>query len=164
VNADSGEVDGGYVMDARTRVVTVAREGGRRLARYSGGDLLVKISPVDDGAPLTIIESGREIGEKAGPARHRHGFLEVFYVLQGSYDFEVEGRTVHLEAGGLVKVPPFTVHGFRSDGQGRSRILTVAIPGGLERFFEEATTAASGTEMTDELREIGRRHGIEFLV
>jgi mannose-6-phosphate isomerase-like protein (cupin superfamily) len=151
-------------MDGNTDMIVLGPEGGRRLERYTGGDLLIKISPVDDGAPLTIVESGRELGEKVGPARHRHPYLEVFYVLEGGYDFEVEGEKVHLAAGWIVKVPPLAIHAFKSDGQARSRLLTIAMPGGLERFFEEAATVPSGSEMTDELREIGRRHGIEFLV
>lgn len=150
-------------MNAGRNVVAVPPEGGRRLGRYSGGDLLVKISAKDDGAPLAIIESGREPGERAGPAPHRHGYLEIFYVLDGGYDFEVQGRNLHLETGGLVKIPPSVVHSFKSDGARRSRLLTIAIPGGLEEFFADAEHVAPTAEMTDELREIGRRHGIEFL-
>lgn len=151
-------------MTADQKVVVVPPDGGRRLGRYSGGELLVKISAKDDGAPLAIIESGREPGERGGPAPHRHGYLEIFYVLDGGYDFEVEGRSIHLETRGLVKIPPFVVHSFKSDGERRSRLLTMTIPSGLEEFFADAEQVAPTVEMTDELRQIGRRHGIEFLV
>jgi mannose-6-phosphate isomerase-like protein (cupin superfamily) len=151
-------------MDAPTGVVTVGPDGGRRLGRYTGGELLVKVPSGDNGAPITIIESRRELGEMAGPPRHRQEFLEIFYVVEGGYDFEVEGEHIHLSAGGLVQIPPLAAHSFKSDGRGRSRLLTIAIPGGLDRFFEEAAALGTGAEMTDELREVGRRHGIEFLV
>ena len=75
------------------------------------------------------------------PPLHRHAYRELFYVLEGSYEFTIE-RDGQLEtivggAGSSVAVPPDVPHTFRSASDGPARMLFVHQPAALEEFFEE---------------------------
>jgi quercetin dioxygenase-like cupin family protein len=76
-----------------------------------------------------------------GPPLHSHGYRELFYVLEGAYEFTVE-RDGELETilgtpGTTVAVPPNVPHTFKNAGEELGRLLFVHQPAGLESFFEE---------------------------
>lgn len=77
-----------------------------------------------------------EAPEGVGPPPHRHDFAEYFYVLEGKMTVEIEGESVEVSAGESVYIPPGAAHAPRSGG--RLRLLGVAIPAGIEQYFEEA--------------------------
>ncbi len=73
-----------------------------------------------------------------GPGPHVHReHQELFYVLEGRFDFLVGDRTVRAEAGAFVVVPPHVVHDFRNPGPGLARALGIVTPGGFDRYFEK---------------------------
>ncbi len=74
-----------------------------------------------------------------GSAPHvQHHEDEAFYVLEGEYEFLVEGLTLRGLAGSLLFVPRGNLHAHKNVGQGEGRMLVSQTPGGLhERFFEE---------------------------
>jgi mannose-6-phosphate isomerase-like protein (cupin superfamily) len=75
----------------------------------------------------------------SGPTPHvQHWEDESFYVLEGEYEFLVEGRTVRAGAGALLYVPRGNLHAHRNTGEGVGRMLVSHTPGGShERFLEE---------------------------
>jgi mannose-6-phosphate isomerase-like protein (cupin superfamily) len=74
----------------------------------------------------------------AGPRPHVHRtHEELFYVLEGEFDFLVGERTVRLGAGAFVAVPPGVAHDFRNPTGRPARWLGIACPGGLDRYFAE---------------------------
>jgi quercetin dioxygenase-like cupin family protein len=48
--------------------------------------------------------------------RHTHPGAEIIYVLEGSLEYEVAGKTVALKAGDVLFVPAGTVHAARNIG------------------------------------------------
>jgi quercetin dioxygenase-like cupin family protein len=76
-----------------------------------------------------------------GPPLHTHGYRELFYVLDGRFEFTIErdGELDTLEGtpGTAIHVPPNVPHTFRGAGEERGRLLFVHTPAGLEEFFEE---------------------------
>ena len=51
--------------------------------------------------------------------RHSHPGEEIIYVLEGVWEYEVEGKgTVTLEAGDVLFIPAGTVHGAKNVGSG----------------------------------------------
>jgi hypothetical protein len=59
-------------------------------------------------------------------------------VLEGEYEFLVEGRALRAGAGSLLYVPRGNLHAHRNTGEGVGRMLVSQTPGGShERFFEE---------------------------
>ena len=107
----------------------------------------------------------------SGPPPHvQHREDESLYVLEGEYEFLIEGRTIRASAGALIYVPKGTLHAHKNVGVGVGRLLATQTPGGLyERFIEEA-----GKQATDEatspptqgggLRDLGRLAaiGVEY--
>jgi mannose-6-phosphate isomerase-like protein (cupin superfamily) len=73
-----------------------------------------------------------------GPPPHWHKQTdEAFFVLDGTLRFEVDGETADVRAGGYARVPPGVVHRFSNPTEGPCRFLGLAIPGGIENYFEE---------------------------
>jgi quercetin dioxygenase-like cupin family protein len=76
-----------------------------------------------------------------GPPLHSHSYRELFYVLEGEYEFTFERqgelKTITGPAGTAVAVPPNVPHTFKNGTAGPARLLFVHQPAALEEFFEE---------------------------
>jgi mannose-6-phosphate isomerase-like protein (cupin superfamily) len=73
-----------------------------------------------------------------GPPPHWHKETdEAFFVLDGTLRFEVDGEATDVGAGGYARVPPGVVHRFSNPAGEPCRFLALAIPGGIENYFEE---------------------------
>ena len=102
----------------------------------------------------------------------QHREDESFYVLEGEYEFLVEGRTIRTGAGSLIYLPKGTLHAHKNVGEGVGRLLITQTPGGLyEHFFEEVGKAVDGEagplvfeEQQDMRRivQVAAEHGIEI--
>jgi mannose-6-phosphate isomerase-like protein (cupin superfamily) len=113
---------------------------GRVLRTPSGAGVVVKLSSAATGGALTVFETSRERGDARGPRTHSHtGMDETFYVVEGSYVFELDGHPFDAPAGSIVLLPRGTRHRFRSTGAADGRVLSFAAPGGIDAFFEEAS-------------------------
>jgi hypothetical protein len=73
---------------------------------------------------------------------HRHlNEDETIHIVEGTYEFVLEGRTRELGPGDTVHVPRGSVHGIRNVGEADGERVLVFHPAGLERFFLAAGTA-----------------------
>jgi quercetin dioxygenase-like cupin family protein len=81
-------------------------------------------------------------GEGAGPwtVPHLHrGFEESFFILDGTFYFNIGEEVTEATAGMYLLVPRDTKHAISAlDGGGR--FLTLMVPGGLEKMFFELGT------------------------
>jgi quercetin dioxygenase-like cupin family protein len=60
--------------------------------------------------------------------RHRHPGEEIIYVLEGSLEYEIEGRPrVTLEAGDVLFIPTGTIHSARNAGSVKAAELATYI-------------------------------------
>jgi len=80
--------------------------------------LRVCVPPDTTGGALTSIETINAPG--FGPPLHRHRETEVFYVLEGRYLFEVDGKRFTADTGDVVTAPGGCAHTIRQYDQ-RSR-------------------------------------------
>jgi quercetin dioxygenase-like cupin family protein len=61
--------------------------------------------------------------------RHHHDDqVDAFYVFEGEVEFTLADRTVRAGPGAFVAAPPGAVHGFRTPGPGRARMLNIHGP------------------------------------
>jgi quercetin dioxygenase-like cupin family protein len=74
-------------------------------------------------------------GEGSGPPPHHHPWDESFYVLEGSVDFTVGGKTAHCERGTLVHIPAGTVHSFHFGAGGGAMFEVTGAGGSATRMF-----------------------------
>jgi mannose-6-phosphate isomerase-like protein (cupin superfamily) len=123
----------------------------------SGAGVLIKLASAATGDALTVFETSRDAGDTGWPRAHRHTNMdETFFVIEGAYVFELDGRPFAAPAGTVVFLPRGTRHRFRSTGASPGRVLCVAAPGGIDAFFEEAA------DPNVRLDEAFRKHGFVF--
>jgi quercetin dioxygenase-like cupin family protein len=135
------------------------------------GELVTrKVASEQTGGAYSLFEVVTQ--PQVGPPPHiQHREDECFYVLEGEYEFLVEGRTLRMPAGSLLYVPKGNLHAHKNVGEGTGRMLVSQTPGGLhERFFEELGEPAKDTlspvsEEPPNVQRIGTiaaKYGIEI--
>jgi mannose-6-phosphate isomerase-like protein (cupin superfamily) len=67
-----------------------------------------------------------------GPGTHHHDDDDLFFVLEGTVSFLVDGSWVDAPAGSFVAVPGGTEHDFRNRSSARAGFLNISSPGGFE--------------------------------
>ncbi|MEF0942561.1 cupin domain-containing protein [Rhizobium sp. BR 362] len=143
---------------------------------YLFGNLLrFHAHSTDTGGAYCLVETLTAPGAGAPPNRHPDDD-EAFYIVEGLFEFMVDGETVQAQAGSFVKIPTGAIHAFRNIGSTPGRLLIINSPGRVhDGFFTEAGEAMPvgtrdlpppGGEPPDIARvvEIGRRNGLEFLL
>ena len=58
---------------------------------------------------------------------HSHPGEEIIYVLEGTFEYRVEGQPVTVEAGGVLFIPAGTIHSARNAGTGDAAELATYI-------------------------------------
>ena len=132
-----------------------------------------KVSSEQTGDAYSLFEVAVE--PKGGSQPHiQHRENECFYVLEGEFEFVIEGASIEASAGSLIYVPKGKLHAFKNVGTATGRILVSQTPGGLhERFIEEAgkllATCEGASPEAEEPAEverlfaIGEQYGVEIV-
>jgi oxalate decarboxylase/phosphoglucose isomerase-like protein (cupin superfamily) len=109
-----------------------------------------------------VFESVVPAGE--GPPVHiHHNEDEILHLLDGRFEFFVDGETIPRRAGDTVFVPRGVPHTFRVLGERPGRLVAIMTPGGFEGFFLEV--AERGLRIPEDMEavaEAAARHGLEF--
>jgi quercetin dioxygenase-like cupin family protein len=84
-----------------------------------------------------------------GPGAHQHPEDDVFYVLEGTMTFLLDGEWLDAPAGSFVLVPGGTEHSFDNRTDARCGALNVSAPGdfeehmpGIAAWFKERDTGS----------------------
>lgn len=120
--------------------VIVSGPGEGRTLLVGGGDCVTyKVRSAETDGAYFCFEVATTPG--FGPPLHKHTYRELFYVLEGTYDFTLERdgsiQTITGGAGTAISVPPDVPHTFKNSTDGPARLLFVHQPAALESFFEE---------------------------
>lgn len=117
-----------------------------------------------DSAGLIGIFEGRVPAGEGPPVHIHHNEDEVLYVLEGQYEFWLDGATTRGGPGTSVFLPRGVPHTFRVVGERPGRNLAIVTPGGFEGFFAEA--AARDIVIPRDmpaLIELSDLYGLEFV-
>ena len=68
-----------------------------------------------------------------GPGAHAHPEDDVFYVLEGTISFFVDGKWLDASKGSFVLVPGNATHDFENRHDVRAGVLNFSIPGNFEK-------------------------------
>jgi quercetin dioxygenase-like cupin family protein len=130
-----------------------------------------KTTSEETGGAYSLFEVTTQPGGRV-LAHVQHREDESFYVLEGEYEFLVEGRTLRASAGSLIYVPRGNLHTHKNVSEVVGRMLVSQTPGGLyERFFEEVGKPVTGEAVPLVLEDqpnlerivtIGAQYGIEI--
>ncbi len=74
------------------------------------------------------------------PAHSHRTIDEIFHVLEGTFEFQINGVQTLAPPGTTVFVPRGVTHGFRNVATSTARLVDYHTPAGFEQFFEEAGT------------------------
>lgn len=120
-----------------------------RIYHLLGNLLTFHAFPAETGDRYTIVEIKTVPGAGA-PPNHHAGEDESFFVLEGEFEFFVNGETKNVQCGDFVKIPEGAVHAFTCTGKRPGRLLCVNSPGAMhDTFFTEA-----GEAMPDGTRDV----------
>ena len=67
-----------------------------------------------------------------GPGPHSHEEDDVFYVIEGTMSFFVDGRWIDAPSGSFVLAPGGMTHDFENRTDVRAGLLNVSVPGDFE--------------------------------
>jgi quercetin dioxygenase-like cupin family protein len=127
------------VLSAQDSTTYRRSSSGTRVLENDGGTsirILVERSVLGDSG-VEVAEATLPVGAGAGPASHRHGTLEMIYVISGELDHVVNGTAHRLTPGmvGIVKPTDTVIH--RVVGQAPVKLLLIWSPGGeVERLAQ----------------------------
>jgi mannose-6-phosphate isomerase-like protein (cupin superfamily) len=129
---------------------------------FIGKEMWVKLAGGDLHGSITVLEDVTP--PHHGPPLHAHVFEEWFYILEGSFLFELAGAPFAADVGDFVYVPSNEPHVFQNTTDKHARMLIIAKPGGLENYFVElAQRDMSDPANVAALSEISGRYGVLVL-
>ena len=105
---------------------------------------------------------------ESGAGYHRHPtYDETFVIVEGHYDFRLDGKLLKLIPGDVVFVPRGTPHGFVCTGPEVGRQIIISSPGGIfDAMIAEVSMLDTGSptrKASDEAKAIATKYGLEFL-
>ena len=132
--------------------VIVRGPGEGRTLLVGGGDRVTyKVRSAETDGSYFCFEVSTTPG--FGPPLHTHAYRELFYVLEGEYEFTVERegelQTIVGTPGTAIAVPPNVPHTFKNASGTPARLLFVHQPAALEEFFEEFGVEGDDAEPPD---------------
>ena len=106
-----------------------------------------------------------EFDPESGNRLHVHRYEdEVVYVLEGAIQIRLGNEKLQAVTGGVAHLPKSIPHALYNPLKAPSRYLAMAIPGGMENFFDELNAAQEAGTLDDAThKEISRKYGIEWL-
>jgi len=128
-----------------------------------------KVTGEDTNGAFVVAELTARPG--MGPPPHIHRLAdETFYILEGTFDFTLDGRPFSAGAGSLVYLPKGVVHTHQAGGGAVARAVVMQAPAGVEHFIAEAGKPAPDTSATpvppdpsefERIVAIARKHSID---
>jgi mannose-6-phosphate isomerase-like protein (cupin superfamily) len=121
-------------------------------------DMLVT-QEMTGGASATLLETSPPGG---GPPPHVHqNEDETFFVVEGEYEFLVDGEWVKAGSGDAFYRGRGTVHTFRNCGQTTGKVLIFVEPGGFQSYLEKISPLSVPADL-GKIIEVSNRYGITF--
>lgn len=122
-----------------------------------------KLTTGQTGGSYYLFEA--EFAPESGNRLHVHTYEdEVVFVLRGAIQIRLGDSQLQAGEGGLAHLPRGLPHALYNPLKTPLRILALAIPGGMEHFFDELESALQDGSMDHaKHRTISRKYGIEWL-
>lgn len=124
--------------------------------RISPGDtnrLAIIFDPTTTDFSLTYCVEIFDVGGKTPPNRHQFA-VEMFFVLKGEGLATCDGKSVSIQAGDSLLVPPTGTHVIENTGKNRLYALCIMIP---NEDFAELIRSGTPVELDEEDMRVLRR-------
>ncbi len=117
-----------------------------RISAHDSNRLAIVFDPSAANSSLTFCVEIFDEGGKTPPNRHQFA-VEMFFVLKGEGLASCDGKTVPIQAGDSLLVPPTSIHEIRNTGQGRLYALCFMVP---NEDFAELIRSGISVELDEE--------------
>ena len=103
----------------------------------AGGNYRILISGEETNGNYAVIEM--LVPPNGGPSPHSHPETqEIFYVVEGQFEFKTETGKQIVDKGGFVNIPfGGAIHCFKNSTDVVAKLLCTVIPAGLDNYFKE---------------------------
>jgi quercetin dioxygenase-like cupin family protein len=148
----------------QTKEATVVRPSEGQILNILGHTATLKLTSRHTNGDAYLFEVMTPPGHAIPPHVHQHED-EYIYVLEGSYEIFLDGKTYEATQGAMIYFPRHIAHGFRNTGSSAGRTLWTVVPGGsFEQFFTElgALPADAPPDM-QKVVAIFKRYGMDVL-
>jgi quercetin dioxygenase-like cupin family protein len=144
------------LRDAQAGVFRGSEEGLE--TQYQGGTVRIMISAADTDGALGVAEAVVPPG--GGPPMHVHrSFDELFYILEGSIEFEAGGQKFVAGPGATAFIPRGLPHRFQNVSAADARMLGTYTPAGFESWFARiGELEATGTLTLEVMAAVAREY------
>ncbi len=144
-----------------------------QILRMAGQQIITrKVSSEQTGGAYSLFEVA--VAPEGGSQPHvQHREDECFYVLDGEFEFLIEGARIGAGSGSLIYVPKGNLHAFENTGGTTGRMLVSQTPGGVyegfvkqvgERVTDQNTPpTAEPPEDAERLAAVGAAYGLEIV-
>ena len=120
-------------MNATELLIALPGEGQKITA--NGIQIFIKATAQQTNGHWSMIEYVLPPSLPGPPPHYHKKTQEMFYVLEGTLQFVVDGKTSDVPSGTLVVVPEGAVHTFRNTSEHTARFQVWFSPGGMEQYF-----------------------------
>jgi quercetin dioxygenase-like cupin family protein len=134
-------------------------DGGTRLV-VRGSTYRVMADRAQTGGAFAFLWINLHHGSEPPPHIHTHE-AEGFYVLNGSLAFDSGGTLLCGRPGGFVYLPKGLQHAYQVTSPDQvSNVLLLAVPAGLERYFEVLSAHPKILQQISALQRVSKAYGV----
>ncbi len=143
-------------------LVLVSPDAGKKWNIF-GIQIVGKIFSTQTNGSYSVIASTTP--PNGGPPFHVHeNEDELFFVIEGKFEFRCGARTIVAPKGTLVHLPKNIPHRFTNIGDSNGMLLNTITPGGFEQFFEEIDRLPKDKALDRKIvQTIAKKYGVTFL-
>lgn len=121
-------------------------------------DIKCLISSNETAGRVSVFEE--VVAPNSGPPLHTHeSQLEIFHVISGHIQFELDGKRIDVLAGGTATIPPGKPHTFINKSEEASVIHFELLPSGSSETFFEGLVSGD----VHDLPKFFEEHGLKLL-
>lgn len=144
-------------MDASRCMIPVVKSPqdyqAYRISPHDSNRLAIIFDTASANTSLTCCVEIFDIGGKTPPNRHQWA-VEMFFILKGEGRASCDGKTVSIQAGDSLLVPPTGTHLIENTGQTRLYTLCVMVP---NEDFAELIRSGTPVQLDEEDLAVLRR-------
>ena len=128
---------------------------------FHGAKFTIKVLTSETNGSYTVLDIIHP--PKLGPALHIHPKgSETFYIVEGSYEFILDGNSIMGKPGDVIFVPKGVPHRFVV-GEKRGHALVISPPNLEFYFFKVSELLEKGEVAYETESSIGKQYGQVFL-
>jgi quercetin dioxygenase-like cupin family protein len=149
-----------FLPETETVVPIVRQPGEGKAVVVLANRTTFKVLPEQTGGAYAILE--QVIPSDHGPPLHVHRReTEIFYVLEGQFEFTLGDQKISAPVGALVVGPRNIPHAFRNVGASAGRLLLTIIPGRFASYFLDS----DGVDYSDRqaVKDLCAKYDVEIL-